>query len=124
MSQDPVMAMVEKELRATPDISSAELHQKVTKKHAQVGELTTRQFHARYPLRVKKKWSLEHGTTKKRDSSKGNRRRAPRQKKTPGADSTRDLLVKFAGELLQQPNASFTTVMDKVDKYAVLLDEK
>ena len=61
MAQDPVMVMVEKELKAQPDMSSSELHAKVAKKHSAIGKLSTRQFHARYPLRVKKRWSLESG---------------------------------------------------------------
>ena len=124
MAQDPVMSMVERALKAQPDIPSSELHAKVAKKHAAIGKLSTRQFHARYPLRVKKRWSLESGggTAGRRAKAQKKSRPSRRARKAQTVEGTRDLLVQFATELLSRPDASFTSVLAKVDKYAELLE--
>ena len=127
MAKDAIMTMVERELRARPDIASSELHAKVSKKHAGARKLSTRQFHARYPLRVKKRWSLEQGGGKRRKASakssksRATRRRMPSVRSRRAPEGTRELLVQFADELLDMRDPSFRQVLSRVDHYADLL---
>ena len=123
MSKDAIMTMVERELKAHPDITSSDLHKKVAKKHAAAGKLTVRQFHARYPLRVKKRWSLERGTAKTAKRRKAATPRTRATRKQASTHGVRDLLVQFADELLQMKDPSFTQVLSRVDHYAERLGE-
>lgn len=53
-SSDTVMDMVRKELEKNPDASNEALFEKAKKLDSSVSNLTVRQFHARYPLQVKR----------------------------------------------------------------------
>jgi len=50
-----IMALVEKALAANPKAGTTELFEKAKAADASVGKLTIRQFHARYPLQVKRR---------------------------------------------------------------------
>jgi hypothetical protein len=49
-----IMDMVRKEIAKNPSISSQALFDKAKKADKQIGDLSVRQFHARYPLQVKR----------------------------------------------------------------------
>ena len=53
--KDRVMEMVEAELAKNPSISSEELYKRAQDVDASIGDLNLRQFHARYPLQVKRR---------------------------------------------------------------------
>jgi len=116
MTDDAVLKMVERELKKQPDISSSDLYEKVAKKHESVQKLSTRQFHARYPLRVKRKMAA--GRPKPRKRTVRRKRSAPRAA-AARATAPRDVLLEFAQELLDMgADAPFTEVLEKVDRYA------
>jgi len=50
-----VVALVERELKRDPRLTSAELRAKAVDIDASVGELTGRQFHAKYALQVRRR---------------------------------------------------------------------
>ncbi len=77
---DKVMQLVEKQLHKDPKTSNADLFKKAQKVDAAVGKLTLRQFHAKYPLQVKRR--LAPKKPKKRGSKP--RRSAPRASRKPG----------------------------------------
>ena len=53
---DPkILAMVERALKKNPKISNADLRERATKISKAVGAMSARQFHAKYPLQVKRK---------------------------------------------------------------------
>ena len=118
MAKDAIMAMVVRQLEAHPDISSSDLHKKVAKKHSAIAELSVRQFHARYPLRVKKRWSLENGTGKTAKPSGATPGLSGPRRRPQAPHGPRELLVQFADELLQMKDPSFTEVLSRVDYYA------
>lgn len=79
---DKVMEMVEKELAAAPDTSTTELFELAKRLDPAMKELSVRQFHARYPLQVKRKKSLAKGG--------GRRKKQKKQKKaSSGGGSSR-----------------------------------
>lgn len=82
---DPkVMSMVEAALKKNPDASSQELYDEIKKKKRSLGKLTLRQFHARYPLQVKRREGLKSRAksgSKKSTRKKATRAKAPARKK-------------------------------------------
>lgn len=70
-SNPKVMAMVERALKKNPDLSSTELHERAKKIDRSMGDLTGRQFHARYALAVRKKFA---GGGKRRRKKKAKKR--------------------------------------------------
>lgn len=82
---DPkVMSMVEAALKKNPDASSQELYDEIRKKKRSIGKLTLRQFHARYPLQVKRREGLKSRAksgSKKATRKKATRAKAPARKK-------------------------------------------
>lgn len=53
-TNERVMDMVRKEIDKNPDIKSQELYDKAKKLDSSLGSLSVRQFHASYPLQVKR----------------------------------------------------------------------
>ena len=57
---DPkVMEMVERALESDPGVGSSDLFERAKKRFPSVGDLSIRQFHARYPLQVKRRRSRD-----------------------------------------------------------------
>ena len=54
-TNDRVMAMIEKEIQANPEISNGDLRTKAVKLDDAIGRMSARQFNATYPLQVKRR---------------------------------------------------------------------
>lgn len=54
-TNEKVLALVEAELKKNPDASTQELQDAAKKKYPEAGELTKRQFNARYALQIKRR---------------------------------------------------------------------
>ena len=116
--RDPeVMAAVEKELRKNPDASVDELLEVATKVNSSMADLTKRQFHARYPLQVKRKLNPP--------KVQPARRRAPRKKTREKAapsggqrDEVRQIFLRFATDLAAaEERKAVVRVVAGVDTY-------
>lgn len=83
-TNERVMAMVEQELRADPDISNESLRAKAEKLDDAVARMSARQFNATYPLQVKRK--LTPGT--RRGTRKTTKRRRGRKAGAKGGAPT------------------------------------
>lgn len=112
---EKLMAFVETTLKKSPDTSTNELFEAAKKKFPSSGELTVRQFHARYPLQVKRRMSLAKGKTarkKKPSATRSSRRRPVRR------DAVRGALLKFASDLsAAQERHELVKVLANVDEY-------
>lgn len=99
---EKVMAQVERELEKNPDLGSSDLFEKMKAKYPSIGELSVRQFHARYPLQVKRRKSASSGSTgtrkktsskktssKKTSARKGGRKRSAAKKSAAKAPRSR-----------------------------------
>lgn len=96
-----VMDMVEKALEKDPGVGSSDLFERVKKKHPGVADLSVRQFHARYPLQVKRrKAAAGSGSAKKT----GGRR--PAAKKRAAAESAPRAARKTRGRNKAAPAAA------------------
>ena len=86
-TNDRVMAMIEKELQAKPDISNEDLRTKAEKLDDAVGRMSARQFNATYPLQVKRR--LQPRRRGGRKAAKGARAGAKKRGRPAGAGRKR-----------------------------------
>jgi len=125
-----VMEFVERELTKNPDLASKELFEKAKKISRSISGLSIRQFHAKYPLVVKRRLAAK---TKSRRGSKGSSkrsrssatkrtRRAPatraRKSAQPDRDVIRGVMLGFAKDLSAAGSQTETLdVISNLEKY-------
>lgn len=110
---EKLMSFVETALQKSPDRSTNDLFEEAKKKFPSAKKLSVRQFHARYPLQVKRRMSLAKGGGTKKAARP--RRRAP---KPARRDAVRDALLRFATELsAAQERQDVVKVLANVDRY-------
>ncbi len=111
-----VLSAVEAALKKKPNASVDELMEMAKGVNPAIGKLSKRQFHARYPLQVKRRIS----------TSKPGRRRtrkpAPRKRgtstKVNGRDAVRAAFLRFASDLAgAEARKDVVRVVANVDKY-------
>ncbi len=114
---DKVMQLVEKELKKNPKATAKELQQKAKAVSAAVGKLSVRQFHAKYPLQVRKKLAPK----KPRRAVPKKPRRAPKARAARGQvnrEAIRNTLMTFARDVSAAEGKSETiAVLGKLDNY-------
>lgn len=121
---EDVMAMVRDELKKNRDVATDALFEKAKKMDSSLEELSLRQFHARYPLQVKRQMSSKK---KKRNKSKSRKKRSSRKKRgrssgdgtgEAGREAIRDGLLTFAKDVAGADNrADLISVLTSVDDY-------
>lgn len=126
-TDDKVLEMVEAELEKEPGIDNSTLQERVKSKFPHVGKLTLRQFHARYPLQIKRRKSRKQAKkTKKaakpkaRTRSSGRTRTAKPARATSGGgrDAVRQVLLGFAADLsAAEDRSQVVKVLANVDGY-------
>lgn len=111
---DKVMAMVEEELSKNPGVSNEELFEKAKKIDKKVGDLTSRQFNARFPLQVKRRLAA---AKPRRGRARAGRRGAAARQADRGA--VREVLLDFASDVAgtQQNPGELVKVLKGVDGY-------
>lgn len=137
-TDEKVMTLVEKELERDPKASTSDLFELAKRTSPDIADLTIRQFHARYPLQVKRRKALAQGSTKrkrKRRKSSGSRgrdtattaadtgrsrKKADRSGASPEArDAVRNELMSFAQELsaATQDTGKLIKLLADIDGY-------
>jgi hypothetical protein len=115
-SDEKVMALVEKELKRKPDASVDELYEKAKAAQPSVGQLTYRQFNARYPLQVKRKKSQKSPGGNSRRG--GNRSRPKASSRPSQRDEVRAAFLSFATDVLAaEDRKELVRVLVTVDTY-------
>lgn len=129
-----VMEMVRKAIEKDPDVETAALFEKAREMDSSLEELSLRQFHARYPLQVKRKISSakkkEQKKTKKAGKRSGRRSSGGRRTKSSsasdggapageaGRQAIREGLLRFAKDVAAaEGKADLITVLTSVDDY-------
>lgn len=123
-----IMEYVERELKENPEVTNATLLKGARKISRTVSRLSARQFHAKYPLQVKRRGA---SGTKRVAKAKPTRRvrrvrvtRAPRTtpavaKQTGNRDAVRNVLMRFAKDLTAADSQTETIeVLANLDQYA------
>ncbi|HEX7123032.1 MAG TPA: hypothetical protein VF178_11725 [Gemmatimonadaceae bacterium] len=102
-----VLEMVRSELERDPNVSTTELFEKAKKLDRTIKSLSLRQFHARYPLQVKRARAALRP-----------RRRRLRKKAAVNRDAVRTVLLRFAHDVAEAEPAAVIDVIGNVDRYA------
>lgn len=93
---DKVMQMVEKELSKNPDVSNEKLYEKAKSVDDSIADLSLRQFHAKYPLQVKRRSAPKRAPA----GSSGRKRKSRRKRRgEPDREAVRRTLLRFAKEI-------------------------
>jgi hypothetical protein len=108
-----LMSFVETALKKSPDLSTNELFEQAKKKYPSAKKLSVRQFHARYPLQVKRRMSLAKAKPTRKKPA------APRPRNRPvRRDAIRGALLRFASDLsAAQERHDLVKVLANVDQY-------
>lgn len=113
-TEEKVMGLVEDELKKNPKVSTSDLFDKAKKASSAIGKLTLRQFHARYPLQVKRRRS--QSTSKKPRRQRGGRQKAATT--SNGREAVRQTLLAFASDMAAaEERKDLVKVLADVDKY-------
>lgn len=118
--KDDVMAMVRSELEKDPDAENRDLFEKAKGIDDSIGDLTLRQFHARYPLQVKRQKAQKAGGRKKKAKRSRGGRKAAKGSGGSGVDRERirRTLLDFAKEVsAASGKADMIDLITNVDRY-------
>jgi hypothetical protein len=126
-TDEKVMKMVEQELAKNPDASVDELFDKAKGMNRGVARMTRRQFHARYPLQVKRRAGAGKRRRKGRKGGrkaaavKAGRRGPGRPPKAAGGDrrdAVRQVFLRFAQDVAAADTpAALVKLILNVDRY-------
>lgn len=123
-TNEKVMEMVRKELEANPDAENKELYRKAEKLDASIGDLSLRQFHARYPLQVKRKRAAKKRSSKSTARKTGGKRASTTKRTRKAAQgavdrqSIRSTLLQFARDVsAADGKAEMIDLLGNVDDY-------
>lgn len=119
MAEDKVMKYVEGQLAKDPAVSNQTLYAGAKKLDRGVGKLSIRQFHAKYPLQVKRRKNRRRkrvGTATRRKTGGGGRSGVKVDAQT---QRVRKILIDFARELSgAESQVETIEVLAKLDRYA------
>jgi hypothetical protein len=114
---DKVMALVEQELAKNADATVDDLFEKARAVDKSVGKLTKRQFHARYPLQVKRR---EGGKSKSRRrlTVRKKARAAKPSEMSANREAVRTTLMAFASDMASaEQRKDLVQFLAGIDKY-------
>lgn len=122
--EEKVMALMEAELAKDPGAATGDLFEKAKAIDPAVGKMSLRQFHARYPLQIKRRRNKSAPAGSGRSSRrKGGRKAsaAPRRRRAQGGTpnaSVRDVFIRFAEDLTAaEDRRHLVKVLANVDRY-------
>lgn len=117
--KDKVMDMVRKELEKNPDAENKELYEKATKVDGSIADLTLRQFHARYPLQVKRQKAQKSGGGGRKKTTSSSRGKKSGKGPAVDRDKVRAALLQFAKDVSSAEGQASTLidVLENVDDY-------
>jgi hypothetical protein len=117
-TDDKVYAAVESALKKNPSASVDELFDLAKGVSSAVGKLTKRQFHARYPLQVKRRMSPKKARRKTRATTASRGGRRVHSSNGSVRESVRSAFMKFASDLAAaEARKDVVRVVAGVDRY-------
>lgn len=124
-TDEKVMRMVEQELARNPGASVEELFEKAKGLSSGIARMTRRQFHARYPLQVKRRSGAgKRGRKGRKSGGKGGAAKAAgargrgRAAAGDGRDAVRQVFLRFAQDVAAADTpAALVKLIVNVDRY-------
>lgn len=118
---EQVMEMVARELEKDPRTASDKLYRLAKQVDPAIGELSLRQFHARYPLQLKRAQSRgkKRGKRKRRTAAPQPAAQSAKKVAAPATrDRIRDAFLQFASDFSQaETRSEIVQVLSSVDTY-------
>lgn len=117
---DKVMAFVERQLKKDPKTPSQKLFERAKKLDPAIGRLSLRQFHAKYPLQVKRRSAPKRRGRAKapKPASAPRARRAATRKASGDEAAVRAVLIRFAKDVSAAEGKTETIeILANVDRY-------
>lgn len=119
---EQVMSFVEKVLDEEPDIRLEDLFERAKAHNATVGDLSKRQFNARYPLQVKRRRSQamrsQGSGRKKRGASRTRARGRSAERARGSREAVRQVFLQFATDITgAEERKELVRVLANVDRY-------
>lgn len=119
---EKVMKFVEETLKKSPDLELEEIFQRAKAVSPSVGELSKRQFNARYPLQVKRRRAQaakpKRAAGRKLTASRAKPRRARKETTPEPRDWIRNVLLQFATDMAAaEDRKDLVKVVASVDWY-------
>ena len=112
-----VMTLVETELEKNPDVSVGDLQRKATEILPDIESLSARQFHARYPLQIKRRKNRALRGIEGLAEGRGTRRGRTGGGK-PDREAIRATFLRFASDLTAaEARKDLVRVLAGVDQY-------
>ncbi len=119
--KDAIMEMVRQELSDDPDAENKDLYAKAKKIDPSVDDLSLRQFHARYPLQVKRKMAQSRRDRKKSRGAKkatGSGGGGTGGSGSVDRETIRSTLLRFARDVsAADGKAEMIDILSSVDDY-------
>ncbi len=113
-----VMELVERELKKDPKIGSSDLFKKAKRVSRTVSGMTIRQFHAKYPLQVKRRLAAKKPRKARKAAVKKPAPRRAAKTAVGNTDAIRVVLLGFAKDLAAaETQAATIDVLASLDKY-------
>ena len=114
---DKVMDFVEKQLKRDPKATSEKLFEGAKKIDNKIGKLSLRQFHAKYPLQVKRRRNKGKKAAPKRARRAPTRTsRAPRRA-AGSQDAVRRVMLRFAKDISAADKTGTIDILANIDRY-------
>lgn len=118
--KDEIMEMVRQALSDDPDTENSELYARAREIDPSVDELSLRQFHARYPLQVKRQMAQKRGGGRRKSTTASRGGGAARGDESGRVDreSIRSTLLRFARDVsAADGKAEMIDILSSVDDY-------
>jgi hypothetical protein len=114
--EEKILALMESELGKNPKAATADLFNKAKALDSSIGKLSLRQFHARYPLQIKRRRKRGRPRQKAKSATAGRRR--GRRSAQSGREGLRNVFLRFAEDLSgAEERRDLVKVLSNVDKY-------
>ena len=116
---DKVMTFVERQLKKDPKTPSKKLFERAKKMDPGVARLSLRQFHAKYPLQVKRRLAPKKRAKAKTPKPAAPRARRVRARRPAGNEAAvRGVLLRFAKDVSAAKGKTETIeILANVDRY-------
>jgi hypothetical protein len=106
-----IVALMESELGKNRGVATSDLYDMAKKLDASIGKLSLRQFHARYPLQIKRRQNRGRPSRKTKAT-------APRGRAKGGREGLRNVFLRFAEDLTAaEDRRDLVKVLANVDGY-------